>query len=55
MDTLSSNDESSDSDSSMTDYDTEDEIEPNVTPIQLTPTTKPKPTQTKILKASSLP
>ena len=55
-DDLSSNEsETSNDDSCMTDYETDDEIEPDVTPITLTPTVKPSNRKQKILKASSLP
>ena len=38
-----------------TEYDSEDEIEPNSTPILLTPPGKPNSRKTKLLKASTLP
>ena len=46
---------SSEDDSDGTVYATDDEIEPEITPIRLTPVTKPKGRQLKVLKASSLP
>ena len=51
----SSCDDESGNDSSMTDFDTEDEFEPDVSPIELPPKSKPNNRTQKILKASSLP
>ena len=49
------NDNTSDDNSDISEIDTDDEFEPETTPISLTPKTKPNKRQTKILKASSLP
>ena len=54
-DNLSSDDELSDDESNVTEYDTEDEIEPQTTPISISPVTKPNKRKMKILQASSLP
>ena len=45
----------SDNESSDTECDTEDEIEADTTPINITPPSIPSKKQQKILKASSLP
>ena len=54
-DNLSSDDELSDDESNVTEYDTEDEIEPQTTPISISPVTKPNKRKMKILQASSHP
>ena len=51
----SSDDDVSDIDGSMTEYETEDEIEPDATPIELSPKSKPNNRKLRVLKASSLP
>ena len=52
----SSDSESGDSDdSNVTNYDTEDELEPANEPINITPPQMPSKRKQKILKASSLP
>ena len=48
-------DTSDSNESNVTDYDTEDEIEPETGPINITPTTEPGRRQRRILQASSLP
>ena len=55
---ISSDDKLSNSDndqSNSTEYATEDEIEPDTSPITLSPVLKPKKREQKILQASSLP
>ena len=42
-------------DSNVTEYNTDDEIEADVTPISITPTKKPSKRKLKVLSASSLP
>ena len=41
--------------SSETDYDTEDKIEPEIEPVQITPLSKPIKRKLKVLQSSSLP
>jgi hypothetical protein len=55
--TFNTSDESSsdNGDNDMTEYLTDDEIEPQTEPINISPVTKPNKRQLKILKASSLP
>ena len=55
----SSNDDINESDNcdvnNVTEYNTEDEIEPDVTPIAITPPRKPSKREMQVLSASSLP
>ena len=51
----SDNDLSESENSNVTDYVTDDEIDPEMTPISITPASKPSKNKLKILKASSLP
>ena len=51
----SSDDESEGNESNVSECDTNDEIEADITPISLTPVSKPNKRQQKVLQASSLP
>ena len=47
--------ETSESESNVTQYNTDDEIDAETTPISITPPSKPSKQKLKVLKASSLP
>ena len=54
-DVSSNNISDDDKDSTGTEFDTDDEIEPDTSPISITPVSKPSKREINILKASSLP